>query len=149
MPAYASSTQRAAKENGSCEQQGSRTVAHTKKMFGRCALLLVKIFGEISSCFATRKRPSRAAWLRVHVYKVTRPSECEPRRSIAVPAESQDDLVLEPLIPRLTIYGNCGLRTWYSDFCGKMATNGFFVLRIEHRDGSNARSCLDLHITRD
>ncbi|KAI3338326.1 hypothetical protein F4824DRAFT_93446 [Ustulina deusta] len=107
-------------------------------------------------CLPMRLLPSKGAAKEngsceqhVHVYKVTRPSECEPRRSIAVPAESQDDLVLEPLIPRLTIYGNCGLRTWYSDFCGKMATNGFFVLRIEHRDGSNARSCLDLHITRD
>ncbi|KAI8624776.1 hypothetical protein F5Y19DRAFT_302879 [Xylariaceae sp. FL1651] len=66
----------------------------------------------------------------------------------AVPARSDDTLGLKtqkPVFPVIMFsHGLGGSRTCYSAVCGEMASNGFIVVAVEHRDGSGARSYVNL-----
>ncbi|KAH8682269.1 phospholipase A2 [Xylariales sp. PMI_506] len=51
----------------------------------------------------------------------------------------------KPIFPVIFFsHGLGGSRTCYSSICGEMASNGFIVVAVEHRDGSGARSYVNI-----
>lgn len=65
--------------------------------------------------------------------------------SVYIPAQADAPLVhgSSPFPVLLFSVGDITLRTWYSQYAGQLATSGYFVAVIEHRDGSLACSVVE------
>ncbi|KAK6076174.1 platelet-activating factor acetylhydrolase [Seiridium cupressi] len=58
---------------------------------------------------------------------------------------SGGDAIIKPKFPVIMFsHGLGGSRMCYSSVCGELAGNGFIVIAVEHRDGSGARSYVNI-----
>jgi len=65
--------------------------------------------------------------------------------NVSIPAQADSPLVngTSSLPVLLFSVGDISLRTWYSQYAGLMAANGYVIAVIEHRDGSAACSVVE------
>jgi platelet-activating factor acetylhydrolase len=89
-------------------------------------------------------------WTKLPAFRNAKLAGCRPGQKPSDDDEnSQDttgeDVADKPVFPVVVFsHGLGGSRTCYSSICGEMASNGFIVIAVEHRDGSGARSYVNI-----
>ncbi|KAI0144601.1 hypothetical protein GGR57DRAFT_327155 [Xylariaceae sp. FL1272] len=111
--------------------------------------LPVTSYLAVTSMFTKLPAFRNAKLARSHLDQSMQAAEGAPITATGSAAGSQETLTPDqtastPFPVVIFSHGLGGSRTYCSGVCGEMASNGFVVVAVEHRDGSGARSFVNL-----